>query len=158
MRKQRNTKGAQYLLLKDIRGLGRAGEIVAPKAGFVRNFLLPKGFLLPASPATVKLQKELQEKRAKQAAQDRADAESLARELEGKEVIAVAKTDVAGRLYGSVSTKDLAVLIEEQQDLQVDRRDIILPHGIKSLGSYKVTLKLMEGVTVDMQLTVIPEK
>lgn len=158
MRKQRNKSGAQYLLLKDIRGLGRAGELVAPKAGFVRNYLLPQGFLLPASPATVKLQKELQEKRAKQAAQDREGAEHLARELSGREVAAVAKTDVSGRLYGSVSTKDLALLIEEQLDLQVDRRDIILPHGIKSLGSYQVTLKLMEGVTVDIQLTVIPEK
>jgi large subunit ribosomal protein L9 len=146
----------QLLLLEDIDGLGRSGEIVSAKPGFVRNFLLPQKKAVFADRNTLKLQARLQEERSKRAAVDRAEAEKLAEELAGVIVTAIVKVDRDGKLYGSVSQLEMAKLLQERGYV-IERKSIVLPQAIKQMGKHTIPLRLKEGVKATFTLEVKPE-
>lgn len=147
----------QLLLLKDVDGLGRKGEIIArAKPGFVRNFLLPYGYAVAADKHTVKLQERLKEERAKQAEIDLKESHALASKLKDLVLEQEVKVDTEGKMYGSVTHLEIAKLL---QDLghPVERKSILLPGPLKKLGEHKVPLRLKEGVEAHIKLTLIPE-
>lgn len=149
-------KQRQLLLLEDVLGLGRQGELVVAKPGYVRNFLLPKKKAVVADKFTLRLQARLQEERSQKAAVDRKDAEALAKTLIGQRIKAVVKTDTQGKLYGSVTNLEIANLAKEAGFL-IERQNVILAYPIKSLGVHKVALRLKEGVEASIELEVLPE-
>lgn len=146
----------QLLLLNDVDSLGRKGEIVTAKPGYIRNFLLPRGLAVMASPNTLRKQESLKAEREKQAVVDRQEAESLAKQLEGMVLETRVKVDPEGHMYGSVTPNDIAKLFEEK-GFAVERRYIQINKPIKESGMHKLPLKLKEGIVVNCQLSIIPE-
>lgn len=146
----------KLLLLEDVDGLGRSGDLVTAKPGFIRNFLLPKKKALLADRSLVKLQAKLQEERLKRAAVDRVASEELAGVLAQVVIVALVKVDRDGRLYGSVTQQEIAKLLQDQ-GYAIERRQILLPHAIKQVGRHTIPLRLQEGVKASVTLEVTPE-
>jgi large subunit ribosomal protein L9 len=143
----------QLLLLEDVDNVGRSGEVVSVKPGFARNFLLPKKKAVVASKFTLRLQARLKEERAKKALIDKAEAETTALQLASIELETEVKVDQEGRMYGSVSALDI-VKACERQGITIERKNVILSHVIKALGTYTVQLRLKEGVLASLRLHV----
>lgn len=147
----------QLLLIEDIEGLGRSGDIVTGAApGYVRNFLLPQQKAVLATKATVRKREQLQAKRQEQAARDKKEAELLAERMQGLEVTLPVKVDVQQHMYGSVTGLDVEKLLGEQGYV-VAKRSILLAQPIKALGDYPLTVRLPEGVTASVLLHVVAE-
>ena len=146
----------KYLLLEDVEGLGRKGEIVNAKAGYARNFLVPKGFALMADPRTLRMQARLQAEREARAAEDRREAEAQATQIAEMQFEVIVKVDSDANMYGSVTLHDIHHLLEKKGVI-VERRAIALKHQIKTLGVHKIALKLKEGVPAVVTLNVIGE-
>jgi large subunit ribosomal protein L9 len=146
----------QLLLLADVDSLGRKGELVTAKPGYVRNFLLPRGLAIVATPHTLRKQEALKAEREKQAVIDRQESEQLAAQLEGLVLEIRVKVDPEGHMYGSVSVAEIAALFAEK-GLSVEKKYILMTRPLKETGVHKIPLKLKEGISITCQLTVIPE-
>lgn len=146
----------QLLLLQDVDALGKKGEIVSARPGYVRNFLLPQGFAVVANANTLRKQERLRAEREKQAVIDRRASEELAIQVEGSTLETRVKVDPEGHMYGSVSAGDIAKLFEEKS-LPIERKSILVTKPIKETGAHKITVKLKEGVTAQFTLNIIPE-
>ena len=148
----------KLLLVHDVEDLGRSGDIVSVKPGFSRNYLLPNKLAVEASPHALKMQARLQEERLKKAAHDKQEAEQMAASMEGLTVSTTVKVDHEGHMYGSVSAHDIAVLIQEQAGLAVDKRSVQLKHAIKEIGEFEIGLKLKEGILAKVTVKIDPEE
>lgn len=146
----------QLLLLEDVDGLGRSGDIVTAKPGFVRNFLLPQKKALIADKRTLKMQARLKEEREKRAAVDRNEAEAFAEQIKAFVLVTTVKVDPDGKMYGSVTSLDIARLLQEKGH-KIDRKSIILPQPLKTIGAHTVNLRLKEGVPATFTLDIQPE-
>ena len=147
----------QLLLLQDVDDVGRSGDIVNVKPGFARNFLLPQKLAVIASPYTLRMQEKLKAERAKQAEVDRKDSEELAKRLDGLVITHIVKVDPDGHMYGSVAVMDV-VRILETQEIKIERRNVVLPQPIKTLGAHPIHLKLKEGVPALITIQVMSEE
>jgi large subunit ribosomal protein L9 len=144
------------ILLEPVDNLGEAGAMVSVKPGYARNFLVPRGLALPATQAN---QRELEARlsqRAKQLSARKADAERL------KEMLAEAQIEIrvrAGdeRIYGSVTSGDIAEAVERAYEVQIDRRKLELSEPIKTLGEYTVVYKPHPEVPIDLKVIVSAE-
>lgn len=146
----------QLLLLEDVDGLGRCGEVVTAKPGFVRNFLLPQQKALVADKHTLKLQTRLKEEREKLALVDRAESEKFAASLQGLTISTEVKVDTEGRMYGSVTSVDIVRLLQAK-GFPLERKNVVLLQPLKKLGTHTVNLKLKEGVLGTFILEITPE-
>lgn len=146
----------QLLLLKDVDGLGKKGEVVSARPGFIRNFLLPQGMAVIASPNMLRKQQKLREEREKQAIIDRKESEELARQIEAVSLDIQVKVDPEGHMYGSVSAADIANLFV-QRGLPLERRNVLLNKPIKQTGVHKLVVKLKEGISASFSLNIVPE-
>ncbi|HLB53243.1 MAG TPA: 50S ribosomal protein L9 [Chlamydiales bacterium] len=146
----------QLLLLQDVDSLGKKGEVVIARPGYIRNFLLPQGFAIIATPHTLKKQERLRQERSEQAVVDRKDAEDLSQKIEGLKLEIRVKVDPEGHMYGSVSASDIADLLQTQ-GIALDKKHVQLPKPIKTTGSHKISFKLKEGVPGSCILEVLPE-
>lgn len=146
----------QLLLLQDVEHLGRSGDVVNAKPGYARNFLFPKKLAVAADANTLRMRARLQELRAKQAVEDQAEAQIIAAKVEGKDLQISVKIDPEGNMYGSVAAHDI-VKILEREDIRIEKKNVALPHAIKTLGTHIIPLKLKEGVTASFTLQVVSE-
>jgi large subunit ribosomal protein L9 len=146
----------QLLLLEDVESLGKKGEIVSAKPGYVRNYLLPKGYAVVASPNTIRKQERLRKERQQQALVDRREAEALAREIEGLTIETRVKVDPEGHMYGSVSAADIAQLFQEQ-GIPLDRKNVLVTRPIKKTGSHPLSIRLKEEVLASCTLLILAE-
>jgi large subunit ribosomal protein L9 len=146
----------QLLLIQDVDGLGKKGEVVSVKPGFTRNFLLPYGHALIADRHTLKMRERLQQERAAQAEIDKKASFELASKL--KEVILEheVKVDPEGHMYGSVTQLDISRMLEEKGH-EVERRQVNLHAPIKKIGEHKVPLRLKEDVEAYVTLRINAE-
>jgi large subunit ribosomal protein L9 len=146
----------QVLLREDIDNLGARGEIVRVKAGYARNYLLPRSLAVEATNSNVK---QIQGERAalmKREAKERAGAEGQADQLRNLNLKFERKVGEAGVLYGSVTSMDIAAALKEQ-GYEIDRRKIVLREPIKRFGSYTVPVRLHREVTLELPVTVLGE-
>ena len=146
----------QVLLREDIDNLGARGEIVRVKAGYARNYLLPRSLAVEATASNVK---QIEGERAallKREVKDRSTAEGQADQLKALTLKFERKVGEAGVLYGSVTSMDIAQELKEQ-GYEIDRRKIVLREPIKRFGSYAVPLRLHRDVTVDLTVSVLGE-
>jgi large subunit ribosomal protein L9 len=155
-KQQQQKRAVQVLLLQDVDHLGRSGDLVRARPGYVRNFLLPQKLALVADARALALQAKLQEERRKLAEQERKEAEKLAQRIEGTRLRVDVKVDPMGHMYGSVTAQDIVKLLEEQ-NIHVDRRSVVLTQPLKRMGTFPVTLRLKEGVTAGITLEIIGE-
>lgn len=143
----------QLLLLDDVEGLGRSGDIVKAKPGYVRNYLLPQKKAIFADQRALRIQAKLQEERGKRAVVDKQEAEKQAAHIQAMTLAIKVKVDREGHMYGSVSAGDIVHLFEKE-GFQFEKRNVVLTLPIKTLGDHSVTLKLKEGVTTSFTLKV----
>lgn len=146
----------QLLLLEDVEALGKKGEVVSVRPGYVRNFLLPQGLAVVATPNMLRKQERLRKERGQQAVIDRQESEKLAQQMEGLLLEIKVKVDPEGHMYGSVSALDIARLLQEK-NLPIEKKNVQLPRPIKETGVHKISLKLKEGIAAFCQLTILPE-
>ncbi|HFF1055983.1 TPA: 50S ribosomal protein L9 [Staphylococcus aureus] len=136
----------KVIFTQDVKGKGKKGEVKEVPVGYANNFLLKKNYAVEATPGNLK-QLELQKKRAKQERQQEIeDAKVLKETLSNIEVQVSAKTGEGGKLFGSVSTKQIAEALKAQHDIKIDKRKMDLPNGIHSLGYTNVPVKLDKEV------------
>ncbi|HDE5987490.1 TPA: 50S ribosomal protein L9 [Staphylococcus aureus] len=136
----------KVIFTQDVKGKGKKGEVKEVPVGYANNFLLKKNYAVEATPGNLK-QLELQKKRAKQERQQEIeDAKALKETLSNIEVEVSAKTGEGGKLFGSVSTKQIAEALKAQHDIKIDKRKMDLPNGIHSLGYMNVPVKLDKEV------------
>ncbi|HUP43465.1 MAG TPA: 50S ribosomal protein L9 [Thermoanaerobaculia bacterium] len=145
------------ILLKDRRALGKRGEIVAVKPGFARNFLLPQGLALEATPSNVKVFEHQRVKIEAEAAKDMVAAQEVAARLEGTRVVIHKRASDAETLYGSVTATEVAEALEAK-GVEVDRRRIDLEGGITTVGDHQVVVHLHADVSVEVMVTVLAEE
>ncbi|HDJ4629799.1 TPA: 50S ribosomal protein L9 [Staphylococcus aureus] len=136
----------KVIFTQDVKGKGKKGEVKEVPVCYANNFLLKKNYAVEATPGNLK-QLELQKKRAKQERQQEIeDAKALKETLSNIEVEVSAKTGEGGKLFGSVSTKQIAEALKAQHDIKIDKRKMDLPNGIHSLGYTNVPVKLDKEV------------
>lgn len=141
------------ILKADVKGLGKKGEKVKASDGYARNFLFPKGLAVEANAQSLT---ELRNR--EQAAQHKLDLEIAAAndakaKINGKTVKLTAKAGTGGRLFGSVTSKDVAAEIKKQYAVDVDKRKITMD-DIKAFGSYKIDVKLYQNISAEMTVCV----
>jgi large subunit ribosomal protein L9 len=146
----------EVLLLKDVEQLGEAGEIKRVANGYARNFLIPRGLAVIATPGAVK-QVEMQlESEARREAKELDEAQALAQALEGLSVTFQARAGESDRLYGSITNANIADALSEQVEQEVDRRKLEMHEPLKELGTHTITIRLAPGA--EAKVTVIIER
>jgi large subunit ribosomal protein L9 len=147
----------KVILLQDVKSQGKKGEIINVSDGYAKNMLFPKKLAVEATAKNMndlKLQKKHEEKVA---AENLAAAEQLAKDLEGKKVVIRVRAGEGGRIFGSVSTKEIAETAKEQLNLELDKKKFQLPEPIKALGSYEVPIRLHQKVTGRLLVSVVEQ-
>ena len=147
----------KVILIKDVKGSGKAGDVLNVADGYARNFLLAKGF---AVEATAKNQNDLAGKKASAQHKldvEKADNEKVAAALEGKKVTVKAKAGQGGKLFGAVTASTIADAIKEQYSQNVDKKKITLSSEIKNFGDFSAVIKMTQGVSCKIDISVIEE-
>ena len=147
----------KVILRQDFEPLGKLGATVDVKEGYARNYLIPRGLVYPASPKHERLleaERRLAEKRHQH---QQRSSEELAAKLSQTTVIARCKAGEEGRLFGSVTSQDIADLLRTQ-GIELDRRKIVLDEPIRLLGTYQVRVHLHENVNAVLQVSVTREE
>lgn len=143
----------RVVLREDVQHLGTAGELVRVRAGYARNFLLPRGKAALATVGSVRQIEETKRQAIARAAKLKQSATALATQLGSVTVEITRQAGEGDRLYGSVTSKDVADALK-QQGHDVDKKDIVMPDQIKDLGEYTLTVKLGSGVDAKVKLVV----
>jgi large subunit ribosomal protein L9 len=146
----------KVILMSDVKPLGTTGAVVDVAAGYARNYLLPRGLAAEASQGAIALLEQQKRAKSRREAEAQADAENLAKVLEGKQILVSAKSGGNGRLFGTVTSAQVAEAISTELNLAVDRHKIEMPDNIKSLGSYPVEIKLGKGIIAKTTVKVVP--
>ena len=147
----------KVILLQDVKSLGKKGEIVNVSDGYARNMILPKKLGVEANSKNMNDLK-LQNQHAEKVAQENLEeAQALAAEIGEKQVQVKIKTGEGGKIFGSVSSKEVAAAAKEQLDLELDKKKMQMPEGLKSLGVHEVPIKLHPKVTAMLKVKVVEE-
>ena len=144
----------KIILLEDVKGVGKKGQTINASDGYARNFILPKKLGVEATPAnmnTLKLQQKAEEKRK---AEELAQARAAAEKLENLTVNIAVKTGEGGKLFGSVTNKEISAALEKQHGLKIDKKKIVLADQIKMVGERHVEVKLHPQVTAELKVKI----
>jgi len=146
----------QLILRDDVPNLGKIGDVVRVKPGYARNYLLPRGLAVEASPKNLRVLEHQKRVITAKADREHKSAEASAKRLEGLQITVRARAGEEGRLFGSVTNMDVERLLADK-GFQVERRRILLDEPIKQLGSYPITVQIGRAVRATVQLTVEAE-
>lgn len=145
----------EVVLLEDVKALGKKGQIVKVNDGYARNFILPKKLGMEATAKNLNDLKLQKANEARIAAEQLEAAQKLAAELGEMSVTVSIKAGEGGRTFGSVSTKEIAKAAADQLKMDIDKKKMMLPEPIKSLGSFEVPIKLHKDVTAKLRVKVV---
>lgn len=146
---------SQVLLIENIPGLGAEADVVRVKAGYARNFLVPRGKAYEVTPATLRKLDQLKAKRAEREAAELNEANEIARKINKLELTMVLETGETGKAFGSITAKDLAERLKgELGGLEIERHRIELDRPIKDTGAHEIAIKLHHDVTATLHLSV----
>ena len=144
----------EIVLLEDVKALGKKGQIVKVNDGYARNFILPKKLGVEATSKNLNDLKLQKANAAKVAAEQLAAAKELAEKIEAVSVTLKMKAGEGGKAFGSVSSKEIAAAAAEQLNLDIDKKKLVLPEPIKTLGNHEVPVKLHKDVTAKLTVKV----
>lgn len=144
----------KVILVQDVDGLGKAGQAVEAADGYVRHYLLPNRLAEPFTPGAERRWSELRRAESRRIERERLHAESVFRQLNGVRLVVRVRTGQGGRAFGAVTARDVAERIRETLGVTLDKRHVLLPGPIKSLGEYSVKVDLHPGPTASLTLTV----
>ncbi|MDQ7820621.1 MAG: 50S ribosomal protein L9 [Armatimonadota bacterium] len=144
----------KVVLLADVRGLGRAGDVVEVKDGYARNYLLPRGLAAEATAGRVRAMQDRQQARARRQEREQEQAARLAEALKGTVVEVRARAGEGGRLFGSVTAADIAEALAAR-GFDVSKRQVELEEPIKAAGVYTVPVRIAPGVVARVEVNVL---
>lgn len=148
----------KVVFLQDVEGTALAGEVKEVKNGFARNYLIPRGLAAPATKENLRYAAVIAEREARRQAKLDAEAQPLAERLAGLHLSIEARVGETGRLFGSVTNRDIAAAIAEQAGTTVDPHHILLPEPIRELGGRDVTVKFTRNVAAVIHVEVVPDE
>jgi len=148
----------EVLLLKDVPALGHAGDIKKVTGGYAANYLLPRGLATLATGGVRQQVKDVKDAVARRQARERQQAQSLAERVAAVTLTFTAKAGESGRLYGSITSADIAAALEQTLGQPVDKRDIVLEHPIREVGVHSVALKLLGDIRPEIKVVVNHEE
>ena len=145
----------KLILLQDVKGQGKKGDIIEASDGYARNFLMPRKLAAPATADVLNAKKIADEAAARRMKLEKEAAQKLAEELKNMPVHIKAKSGAGGRLFGSVTAKEIAEEMAKQHGVTIDKRKIELPLEIKSFGSFRAILKFYSGISCECFVEVV---
>ena len=148
----------KVIFLTDVRGQGKKDEMKEVSDGYARNYLLPRKLAVEATSDTLNAMKLKEKAKAAQIAKEKALAQENAKKLESIVVKVPAKAGTGGRLFGSVTSKEISDALLKQFDISIDKKDIVQSEPIKNFGSYSVKCKLGHEISGTINVVVTEEK
>ena len=142
----------KVILLQDVKGKGKKGQMLEISDGYARNFLLPKKLAVEATPDAINTMRMNDKAAAERAAKERAEALEISHKLREMTLVVTAKGGGAGKLFGSVTSQEIADALKEKSGIAIDKRKIVMSDSIKNVGTYTVQCKL--GYEITAPLTV----
>ena len=142
----------KVILLQDVKGKGKKGQMLEVSDGYARNFMLPRKLAIEATPDAINTMKMNDKATAERIARDKAEALEISKKLRAMTLVVKAKGGGAGRLFGSVTNQEIADALEKTGGIKLHKRKIVIADPIKSVGTYTVTCKL--GYEISAPLTV----
>ena len=147
----------KVIFIKDLKGQGKVGEEKNISDGYAKNFLIPKGYAIEATAANINDYKGKKDSEKFKKQQEIESAETMKKQLSEIEVKISAKCGENGKLFGSITSKELSEKLKEQYNIEIDKKKIILPDGIKTTGCFKIDVKLYSGITGKLTVNVMSE-
>lgn len=144
----------KLILQQEVKNLGKKGDVIEASEGYARNFLLPKKLAIPATAGNVNAAQQQKDNDARKAKRLLDEARLYAAQFAKLKVTVAVKTGEGGRLFGSVTSKDIADALKDQHGVDLDKRKIELKDAIKALGAYPVTVKLHPEVSTQIEVQV----
>ncbi|AKS39758.1 50S ribosomal protein L9 [Anoxybacillus gonensis] len=148
----------KVIFLKDVKGKGKKGEVKNVADGYAQNFLFKQGLAIEATPANLKALEAQKNKQKKEAEEELARAKQLKEKIDTLTVELFAKAGEGGRLFGSITSKQIAEALQQQHDIKIDKRKIELDDAIRALGYTNVPVKLHPEVTATLKVHVQEQK
>ena len=145
----------KVILLQDVKGKGKKGQMLEVSDGYARNFMLPKKIAIEATPDAINTMKMNDKAAAEKAAKERAEALETSKRLREMTVTVTAKGGGQGRLFGAVTNAEVAASLEKQAGIKLDKRKIVLNENIKNVGTYTATCKLGYEITAPLTVKVV---
>ncbi len=143
----------KVILNQDVKDLGKKGELVNVSDGYAKNFLIPRKIAVVADATAMNELKNREMAKAHHLAVEKANAEAAAKTLEGKSIKICAKAGANGRLFGSVTSKEIAEQIKKSFDIDIDKKKIVV-EDIRSFGTFECTVKVYTGISAKMFIVV----
>ena len=143
------------ILNKDIKGTGKAGDVVKVSDGYARNMLIPKGWATEATEGNVRSLEKQKAVAAEKKAQEKAQAQAHAEKIKALSVIIKTKAGDGGKIFGSITSKDIAEALKEQHKITVDKKKIQLANPIKMTGELDVAIKLYPEVSTTLKVIIV---
>jgi large subunit ribosomal protein L9 len=147
----------KVILTKEIKNLGKEGDIKEVADGYARNYLLPRGLAVEATNSNIKAGEEKKQRLQKHKDREHAEAEALREKLDGKTIKISARSGGGDKLFGAVTSREIADSIHQQFKVDIDKKKIDLKDPIKHLGEYRVKLKIYPAVQAEITVTVAAE-
>lgn len=144
----------KVILIKDVKGTGKKGELKEVSDGHARNFLIPKGFAMEASGSNLREFENHKRREEKRIKEETAEAIKTKEKIEGKSIAIKAKAGGSGKLFGAITSKEISEYISNEFGVDVDKKKIQLTGAIKSTGEYDIVLKLYREVSATLKLFV----
>ena len=148
----------KVILLQDVKGQGKKGQLIEASDGYARNFLLPRKLAVAATAENLNTMKQQEKAKKAQEAAEKAQAEAVAEQLKSSVVKLTAKAGTGGRLFGAVTSKEISDGLKEQYGLDVAKSKIVQEEPIKAFGTYELKCKLGYEVTGTVYVVVAEEK
>ena len=146
----------KIILVSDVEGLGDRGDMVEVKDGYANNYLIPKGLAVRCTKGRAKEASQLAREKMAKADRDLKRAEDTAQAISGHTFEVTAKAGDEGKLFGTITSKEIAGLIQEELDIEVDRKKIQMDEHIKTVGFHEARIKLHPQVDAVIHLKVVP--
>ncbi len=144
----------KVILNQDVKGQGKKGDLIDVSDGYARNFLLPKNLAIPATKENINVLKGQQESREYRQQKELEEAKLTADKINEISVKLKAKAGDNGKLFGSITSKDVSEALTEQHHIKIDKKKFVLPDGIKTLGTTQVDIKVHPGVVAKLKVNV----
>ena len=146
----------KVILLQEVKKVGKKGDVIEASDGYARNFLFPRKLAQEANDSNMHILNNKKENERKEKLAQLEAAQKLAGELKGKEITIKAKTGESGKLFGAITSKDVAELIKAQYKIEIDKKKIVMD-TIKLAGGYEIEVKLYPEVSTKMKVIIVPK-
>ncbi|MGI6004180.1 MAG: 50S ribosomal protein L9 [Christensenellales bacterium] len=144
----------KVILLQDIKGTGKKDQVVEVSSGYARNFLIPRGMAMEATPGNLKIAQQRKSAKARQMDKERESAGEVAAKLEGLEVTIQMRAGQEGKLFGSVGAKEIVEALQSQHGIEVDKKKVELEKPIRTAGEFEVAVRVYAETTASVKVLV----